>query len=253
MNEFSFLLTNSKYPEGLQTVKDFEVIKGNIVDAIKNVTRVDISMLSTSFVLASTAISKIARKDNSYFLLIDRLIPQSANTVLKQTRKAVLTFKVDNVLLGFMCNYAGYQDSSSSIILTFPEKIFRIQRRMFYRVSPTNPTQLEILVDSAEGEAKSLPTLDISEGGVSFYVRDNHGFEIGETYPSSLLMSDGAVVPLSIIIRSIFPLKKKLSGGYSSRIGSEFANLDSKTREIIAKFVFFRQMEDIQKSRKVRG
>jgi len=246
MKAFYFILKNEPSPEGTQIITDFDEKKRNIIDAIQTKERIEIAIPGSRIVVASSVLLKIVKKNSVYYMVMDSLIPSSANNALLEIKKLLISYKIKNIECGFIADVLTFQKSLNAFIIEFPQKIYRLQRRMYFRISTTMMNLIKIAFE-IEGASITLPVVDVSEGGLSFFSKTSDIFTQGELYKVSLLMPDGAVLPALVKMCSIYKVVHKR---YRYRAGVEFRTIDKRSREIIARYVFSRQMEEIQKSKR---
>ncbi|MFO7734731.1 MAG: PilZ domain-containing protein [bacterium] len=246
MKHFKFLLSGKSPPDEIQVLKDFEERKNNLYQVMKDRERITLSMGKKRIVHASSLFLKIVKKDNHYFFIIDSLVPYSRKIILLEDKIALVSYKIDNIACGFMSKLYHHIKTTDTFVMTFPKAVYRLQRRQFFRVNTPLNTDIEITPLNMD-KVSELPVFDISEGGISFFALEKHGFEVDEEYTVNIVMKEGHVLKVNLLVRNI--ITKVHHKKYNQRICCEFKNIDGPTRRIVAKYVFKRQMEEIKRKR----
>lgn len=232
----------------MQVMQNFEDKKKNIIQALQDRVRIEISIngASGNTLTASSLFLKIIKKDEDFFLMLDSLVPSSPESTMLETKVVLISYKLDGVACAFLSNLVFFQKANRTYIMSFPTKIYRLQRRMYFRVNTTIKSMITVASDNVIDGAR-LPVYDISEGGISFFAKPEYLFEVGAEYNLSMLMYNGAVLKAFVKVRNI--IENVVQKQYKLRVCAEFNAIDGKSKEIIAKYVFARQMEEIHKLR----
>jgi c-di-GMP-binding flagellar brake protein YcgR len=246
MKEFDFLLTNSPKPSTVQILTNLEERKSNLKQILIDRERLEVAVVGNKIYQASSLFLKFVKKNNLIYLMLDSFVPKSAGGAFLSSKKAVLSYKIDNVACGFNVRLVHYLKNDDLFVVSFPDEIYRLQRRMFYRVQTTVSSRI-FLVCTEKNNIK-FPVYDVSEGGISFFANAEHGFVEDEEYRVNIFMDNGAVISTIMTIKNI--IQKVSHKLYSQRYCCEFSNIDKRSREIIAKYVYTRQMEEIQKRKR---
>lgn len=188
-------------------------------------------------------ILKIIKKGDSLYLIIDSVVPASLEKSFLKASIFLVSYKVENVACAFVSKIVGRQAAHKTCVASFPTAIHRMQRRMYYRIETTLSAMVHLSFENG-GRTVKLPIHDISEGGVSFFMEGDAEFVAGEKIPMLLHLNDGAVIQVGLTVRNIVDGKKR-----RRRICGEFTSMGRRERERIARYVFQRQMEEIQRRR----
>lgn len=251
MKEFDFLLGNKKPAENIQVLDDSVVIKKNICSAIRVAARVDVKVYSkrkNAYINGGTVFLKILQRGGSVLLLTDKLMPDSLVNDLIKNKIVIFLYAVDKVWCAFKTTFAGYDKKSGYFVVKFPSIIWRQQRRRFFRVSTIFGNDINISFKNKFGQ-DGLRVFDISEGGLSFKAQNYNDFVEADVFEASLYFSSGIFINVSIEIKVVS--KEVVSSGTYFKIGVEFVCIENQDRELIAKYILERQIEEIHKRKKV--
>ena len=204
------------------------------------------SFLLTSMVALSA--------DNKGFIL-DVGSDDEMNRRALQAKKLIFTALIDKVKIQFsvekisLINYEG----RSSFLAMIPDKLLRLQRREYFRLSTpiANPLKLRTTLTRPDGSAlqMELPLLDISGGGVGLTVSLEQAqfFERGCTLDDcKLMIPDEGLLIATLCVRNLFNVTTR-SGAHYVRVGCEFADLPQTRLSLVQRYI-----TRIERSRKAR-
>lgn len=251
MKDFDFLLENKKPSDNIQILDEAVAIQKNIVSAIEAATRIDVKVYSKRkniYINGSTLFLKILQRGGEVLILIDKLMSEALVNELIKNKIIVFLYSVDKVWCAFKTIIAGYDKKSGYFVVKFPSSICRQQRRRFFRVSTTVDNDINISFKS-KFEKESFRVFDISEGGLSFKAQNHNDFEADDVFEASLYFSSGIFINASVKVKTIS--KAFSSAGAYFKVGAEFVHIQKQDRELIAKYILERQIEEIHKRKKV--
>ncbi|KUO65625.1 MAG: pilus assembly protein PilZ [Gracilibacter sp. BRH_c7a] len=128
-----------------------------------------------------------------------------------------------------------------TLILEFPSKITKIQRRQYVRVELVTPIEYQVLQKEGLSKANKGYVVDLSGGGISFKAKD-------ELLLNTIIIIKTIIGGVSIelpaaVVRSI---KKEDDNEYN--ISAEFQEISENIRDKIIQYIF-----DIQRERRKKG
>ena len=194
------------------------------------------SFLLTSMVALSA--------DNKGFIL-DVGSDDEMNRRALQAKKLIFTALIDKVKIQFsvekisLINYEG----RSSFLAMIPDKLLRLQRREYFRLSTpiANPLKLRTTLTRPDGSAlqMELPLLDISGGGVGLMIPLELGghVEIGQVREKCrIALPCEGIVTSALGVRNLFAVTTR-SGTNYVRLGGEFVKLDASALRSIQRYI----------------
>ncbi len=176
-------------------------------------------------------------------VIIDTVIPKDGNRHIESSKSIRVEYKIDGVLHYFDTRFVRMVEGKlSSIKIAFPSTVNKVQRRKFFRVSPSvdNP----IIVKIMEGFTEKVA--DISECGLVFFTRrSDKEIKIGmvfERMKFSLPKEDREIITSGLV-------RCFIKGSVKNRCGIEFINMRLQDKDFIAQYVIMRQRKFIVNSR----
>ncbi len=196
----------------------------------------------------SSVILDVRPETSNPFIIIDTLLPQEGNLLLKDAPFLVGSFLIKEK--GVKENRMPYEMSANfvstvmvenlpAIRLTFPHVLRRNQRREYLRVEP--PVRTCIWFRSKEKEFKGL-VANISGGGVGFYIK-MEAFPLGPGSPITDVRFDCGdlpVIPKGVVVYILKPLTHQIVSKedyFRHYCGAEFREIDESVREKIVRYV----------------
>jgi len=248
MKEFYFLINNESQPQNIQAIDDFNYIAENIADAIKTQAKISIKVLSDESEIAKTSFLKIVKSKGKYFVNMDSFIPYRANSQFKSVKKGLLSYSIDFATIAFPVQLYTILEPHKTFVINFPEKIYRLYARNHYRYTLSQFDDIFIHLNMNKTEFK-LPLNAISEGGFSFFSSNEYDFYVNELnekgiFLAKIVMGYETIIPVTIQIKNQVPSKNRK---FRYVIGTQIVNIDNSHQEFIAKFVFKKQMEELQR------
>jgi len=178
------------------------------------------------------------------FVLIDLLMPKDGNRIIEESSRVIIDYNMEGVMYSFEAKFVEtVKGRFSSLKITFPSIIKKIQKRSAFRVSPSmeNP----IVVEIKEGLIEEVA--DISEGGLAFYTRHTEGeLSVGTTFEKLTfkLPTMHGQITTKAVVRSFI---KASVAGVKNKCCVEFLNMKMPDKDAIAHYVVVRQREIIIK------
>lgn len=133
--------------------------------------------------------------------------------------------------------YQGYP----AFHLPLPAKLYRIQRREYYRLMLPLSEHLHCVIPIGKPQAENLkevPIMDISVGGVKlFYAGNDIEFVLGKTYTGCQInLPEVGKISVAIIVKSVVSISPKL-GQTIRRVGCEFMNIGNAYSIMLQRYV----------------
>jgi c-di-GMP-binding flagellar brake protein YcgR len=178
------------------------------------------------------------------FVLIDLLMPNDGNRLIEASSRVAIDYTIEGVMYSFETKFVEIvKGRFSSIKITFPSIVKKIQKRSAFRVSPSmeNP----IVVEVKEGLVEEVA--DISEVGLAFYTRRTEGeLSVGTIFEKLTfkLPTMHRQITTKAIVRSFI---KASVAGVKNKCCVEFMNMRMADKDAIAHYVVVRQREIILK------
>lgn len=128
-----------------------------------------------------------------------------------------------------------------NLVIEFPSKITKIQRRQYVRLPLVTPLEYRILEKDGLSKGKKGYTIDLSGGGILFKTKDD--------LPSNTIITIRTVIGdenielPATVIRSV---KEEENNDYG--ISAEFHEISENTRDKIIRYIF-----DVQRDRRKKG
>lgn len=169
--------------------------------------------------------------------------------------KLIFTTLIDKVKIQF--SLAGLTttpiDGRLAFVGKLPERLLRLQRREFFRLSTpiANPIKINAQFRRADGTVLpvELPLLDISGGGVGLMVALElaPAFQRGDVLSDCrIALPDEGLVLVTLSVRNQFDVATR-SGSRYARVGCEYVDLSAQRLAVIQRYI-----TRIERERKAR-
>ncbi len=208
----------------------------------------------TSYLLAIDLKEKV--------LIIDKLIPEEGNLLLKDSEYLTVSFIIledkvgrRNIPYDFNSQFvkAIMFKGSMANVIKLPNKITRRQRREYLRVKPPSKDNVYIFF-SIDGIEYKEKVFDISGGGVAFFTGlTDSELKVGMTLKDVKISIPG--VP-TIETMALIRKKERVEGhGYidGKRVthicGAKFVEISNEARDLIIKYVVNVEREELRRFR----
>lgn len=185
-------------------------------------------------------------------LLLDSGPDPKVNERLARAYRLVCVTSLDKVKIQFVAGAARpvQSDGRPAFQLPLPDKLLRLQRREYFRLSTPISSPLKCTITPIAGEAggsHQLSVADISGGGFAA----NSGIELPEFEPMSrfsgvITLPDGDVLRADVQLRNTFEITLA-NGKRIRRYGWQFLDLSDRARVALEKYVM--QQQRLQKAR----
>lgn len=194
-----------------------------------------------SFLLTSM-IALVA--ENTGFIL-DIGSDDEMNRRALKAKKLIFTALIDRVKVQFSLDkiVAAQYDGRQSFLCKIPDKLLRLQRREYFRLSTpiASPLKLRAALTRPDGSALQIefPLVDISGGGIGLTVSLNQAqlFEKGNILNDCKLMlpNEGLLIA-SLCVRNLFNVTTR-SGAHYVRVGCEFTDLPQARLTLVQRYI----------------
>ena len=194
-----------------------------------------------SFLLTSM-IALVA--ENTGFIL-DIGSDDEMNRRALKAKKLIFTALIDRVKVQFSLDkiVAAQYDGRQSFLCKIPDKLLRLQRREYFRLSTpiASPLKLRAALTRPDGSALQIefPLVDISGGGIGLTVSLNQAqlFEKGNILNDCKLMlpNEGLLIA-SLCVRNLFNVTTR-SGAHHVRVGCEFIDLPQARLTLVQRYI----------------
>jgi len=183
-------------------------------------------------------------KNNDY-LVIDTLIPDYGNQLLKASGKIRIDYKVEGIMYSFDTIFRETINRRfPTIKIIFPTFIKKIQRRKHFRVSPSiNKPIIARLTDEIDEKVA-----DISEGGLAIYAfLTERELILGKVFERLIfrLPNTNQNIMTKAVVRNLI---RGNGEAVKNRCGIEFIDMRPPDIDLIASYVLARQRESISRS-----
>ena len=204
-----------------------------------------------SFLL--TSIIKLSADNNEFILDLGSDNEMNRRALL--AKKLIFTAMIDKVKIQFSLSklVQTQSDGRPAFLGKVPEKLLRLQRREFFRLSTpiANPLKLHTTLRRADGSAMQIefPLLDISGGGAGLTVSLEQAqlFQKGDMLnDSKLMLPDEGLLISTLCVRNLFDVTTR-SGSHFVRVGCEFTNLPPARLTLVQRYI-----TRIERERKAR-
>ena len=194
---------------------------------------------------------------------IEQGLSATVNHLITESKWLTLIGSHAQVKVQFTVNTASRvtYDGEPALFLPLPKKLYRLQRREYFRLSLPPTEHLHCIIDSANFiekndavEASSLdlsvsdieiPAADISGGGIGLIcMPDEVCLQTGETYSNCQINLPGAgPVLVSFTVVNLITLSTTRSGKIIQRAGCEFKDLDGHTTAQLQRYITDKQRD----------
>jgi c-di-GMP-binding flagellar brake protein YcgR len=173
------------------------------------------------------------------------------NQRMARTGQATFTTALDHVRVQFdtpriaIVRYEGREAFETG----FPEALFKLQRREYYRLVAPAANPLRCLVPAATDNALEARIIDISLGGVGIisYGADA-ALRVGDLYQGCRIqIPDAGTIMATLQMRSIFDVTLK-NGLHSFRAGCQFMDISTQQQAVIQRYIL-----QVERERRARG
>lgn len=125
--------------------------------------------------------------------------------------------------------------------LPLPDRIYRVQRREYYRLAVQLSEPLRCVIPIGEPQAGGqlvVPVMDISGGGVRLFCAEgNIEFVLGQTYAGCQInLPEVGKISVTIIVKSLVSTSPK-PGQTVKRVGCEFKDIDNASGVLLQRYV----------------
>lgn len=179
-------------------------------------------------------------------LFFDRGPDEQQNRKLFQAQRLICVTTLDKVKIQFVCSSPkpATHDTRGAILLPFPDKLLRLQRRDYFRLAMpiTNPPQCTLTgIDGEQNGGRQLGITDISCGG--FSTNAVPGVPLPDPparFDCVIELTEGGTLRTLVELRNTFevtlPNKRKVH-----RCGYQFINLSAQERILLQRYIMNRQ------------
>jgi c-di-GMP-binding flagellar brake protein YcgR len=196
--------------------------------------------------------SIVALRSNNAEFVLDAGSNEEMNAKALKADRLIFTTLVDKVKIQFgleQLQYAEYQ-GRPAFVGVVPDKLLRLQRREFFRLSTpvANPIRLSTTLESGE-QAIDVPLSDISGGGVGLMLSlDLAGLlEKGQMLEDCKIMLPGeGLLVATLCVRNMFDVTNRV-GSRCMRVGCEFVSLSAARLSAVQRYII-----SIERERKAR-
>lgn len=195
-----------------------------------------------------TLLLEIRRVGKAYNLLIDR-VAGFEKALSKLPDKGVSLEFTDKIGVPcwFYTKVIAYREEIWSEL---PEVIYRIQRRLYFRIEAFQGTEITFLVGSST-ERKKATVKNYSAGGVAFFMEKDLKLSVGDLLTDiHLNIHEGReLIRFQILKAAIRRIEPESVYGVKVLCAGEFIEIEKKTRNDIVSHVFRQQMLMIRRVR----
>ena len=192
--------------------------------------------------------------DNNQFI-VDIGSNDEMNSKALQANHLIFTTQVDKVKVQFSLDRLTTTRSEGrpAFLAAIPEKLLRLQRRDFFRLSTpiAEPVRLHTTIAREGQEPRHIeaPLLDISGGGVGLMVNLDQAelFEMGERLDNcKIMLPNEGLLATTLSVRNRFEVTTR-SGSRHMRIGCQYIDLPPARLTVIQRYI-----TRIERERKAR-
>lgn len=163
-----------------------------------------------------------------------RFLAENKNlVVVSQHMKVKIQFKADRAI---PTRYQGLP----ILHLPLPDRIYRIQRRAHFRLTPPPFEPLYCLVSAAgpQGQPRKVAIADISAGGLRLtFAEKEIDLAEGRIYKNCQIRLPGvAIIDVTLMVRSLFSSAAQ-SGQMVMHAGCQFQRLDGATHILLQRYI----------------
>lgn len=221
--------------------------------------RVEIAAILRSIMQKNTLLSLYFDEGNAFIvtailavddrrgrIILDRGPDARANARLLQATRLICVTSVDKVKIQFVCSGADTveQDGREAFALPMPEKLLRLQRREYFRLTTPviNPLKCKMKVKTA-GEIREmeLNIADISCGGLATNSSTALPvFDPTTRFESTVGLGDNESLQVLLELRNTFEVTLA-NGRKLRRCGYQFIDLSEKGRQLVQRYIMQQQ------------
>lgn len=189
--------------------------------------------------------SMIALSADNREMIFDVGSNEEMNQRALQAKKLIFTTLIDKVKIQFSLNKLSQTQSDGRLafIGSIPERLLRLQRREFFRLSTpiANPIKINAQLRRTDGSALpiELPLLDISGGGVGLMVALDLAalFQRGNLLNDCrMMLPDEGLLLVTLSVRNQFDVTTR-GGLRYVRVGCEFVNLSAQRLTVVQRYI----------------
>lgn len=174
-------------------------------------------------------------------------LEQSSNSLDNQriTESSKLVFVTSHlqIKIQFITNlvHSTVYENYAAFYLPFPDSLYRLQRREYYRLEMPAHNPLHCVIPSVTSDEKQVckfTIMDISCGGVGLICAETDTeIAVGKTYVNCLIdLPEVGKITGTITVKNLFLFTLE-SGHTQKRAGCEFKNLDSTSTILLQRYV----------------
>ena len=187
----------------------------------------------------------IALSADNREMILDVGSNEEMNSRALLAKKLIFTTLIDKVKIQFSLNKLSQTQSDGRLAFVgaVPERLLRLQRREFFRLSTpiANPIRINAMLRRADGRALpiELPLLDISGGGVGLMVVLDLAalFQRGDILNDcKMMLPDEGLLVVRLSVRNLFDVTTR-SGSRHIRAGCEFVDLPAPRLTMVQRYI----------------
>jgi c-di-GMP-binding flagellar brake protein YcgR len=168
---------------------------------------------------------------------------KTANKALSDSNSLVFVSSHSQVKVQFTSHHVSSQmyQSYPAFHLPFPDNLYRLQRREYYRLATPviNPLRCAIIQGATPNQkTRDFIVADISCGGIGLVCKETDS-ELAPGQPDldfQLTLPKHGTVNGTLVIRNLVPVTTP-TGSTSRRAGCEFGDLDAESRSVLQQYV----------------
>jgi c-di-GMP-binding flagellar brake protein YcgR len=177
--------------------------------------------------------------DDEEVVYLDYGPNEELNRRLVEAEKILFVTAQDKVKVQFSA--AGARKTSwegrPAFSIALPEKMYKFQRREFYRVTTPIVNPVKCILSQENGGRVEAPLADISIGGVGLIAPAGFNAETGTEYRDCRIsLPEVGVIVSSLEVRNSREVTLK-SGAKSLRVGCRFVNLPPSMQVLIQRYI----------------
>lgn len=135
--------------------------------------------------------------------------------------------------------------SHPAFYFPLPEKIYRVQRRDYFRLATTADMPLNCLIADEKIESArtvKIPIMDISLGGIALICKESGiSVEVGEVYSDCRIeLPDVGTLNVTLQVKNLFYINTP-SGATIKHAGCEFAQMDGQMSMLLQRYIAMMQ------------
>jgi len=234
-------------PRGLEAVTKRSRILNILREAERERSYLEIRLSGRGRIYSSVILG-VGSEASQPYLLVDSLIPEEGNALIKDAPLVTGSFLIrekghreGRIPYEFRARFISdaILDGLPAFRLTLPSVIRRNQRREYLRIEP--PVKVTIRFSSGRYNVTGL-VANISGGGVGFYVRpEGLSLNPGSSMTNVTFdLEDLPAIPKGVVVYLLRPLSHEIiSQGdrFGHYCGSQFADVEEQVRERIVRYV----------------